>query len=715
MNSELTLAISGMSCASCAGRVEKALRGVPGVVQAEINLASETARIQLAEATPPARLIEAVIAAGYGATLPNPDQPIAPPAHDSEIVPVSVGILLVLPLVLPMLAELSGQHWMLPVWLQFALATPVQFWLGARFYRAGWQAIRARTGNMDLLVSLGTSAAYGLSLYEWLAGNEAQLYFEAAAVVIVLVRLGKWLESRAKRQTTAAIRKLQTLRPDNARVIRNGRELTLPLAHVVIGDVVLIGAGARIPVDAVILGGQSSVDESLLTGESLPVDKTAGDRVVGGAINGDGLLRVQVTAVGTETVLARIIRLVEEAQGAKAPIQQQVDRLSAIFVPVVLAVALLTLLIGGGISGNWSVALIHAVSVLVIACPCALGLATPAAIMVGTGAGARHGILIKDAETLERAGAVSVVVFDKTGTLTRGQPALVSASDAATLTLAAALQQGSAHPLAHATLEAAKSLEIPAPEQVQALPGRGVTGIVSGRTLHLGSTRYMQELRADLSPFEAIQQPLTQQGCSLAWLAEQPASGGLHIVGLLAYRDPLKTESAAAIGLLQGQGIQTALISGDHRAAAQIVATQLGIDRVEAEVLPADKAATVAGMRAAGQVVAMVGDGINDAPALAAADVGIAMGNGTDVAMHAAGITLMHGDPRLVWAAIDLSRHTLRKIRQNLFWALIYNVIGIPLAALGWLNPVFAGAAMAFSSLSVIGNALLLNRWQPPK
>jgi Cu+-exporting ATPase len=445
------------------------------------------------------------------------------------------------------------------------------------------------------------------------------------------------------------------------------------------------------------------------------VVKDVGDLVAGGAINGDGLLRVRVTAVGAETVLARIIRLVEDAQGAKAPIQKLVDRVAAVFVPIVLVIALLTLLIGGMLTGDWSMALINTVSVLVIACPCALGLATPAAIMAGTGVGARHGILIKDAETLERAGAVSAVVFDKTGTLTRGQPALVfeQAAGAPFLGLAAALQRGSDHPLARATCDAAKRLEVPVASRVHALPGRGVTGVVEGRVLHLGSTRYMNELHAGLSGFDAARNGFSAQGCSLAWLAETDSAGFPQVLGMLAYGDPLKSESMDAIAALREQGIFTAMITGDHHGAAKAVAYELGVDHFEAEVLPADKAAAVARMKAEGKVVAMVGDGINDAPALAAADVGIAMGAGADVAMHAAGITLMRGDPRLVAAAMDLSRYTVRKIRQNLFWAFIYNVVGIPLAAFGLLNPVFAGAAMALSSISVLGNALLLKRWTP--
>ncbi|MFC5300332.1 heavy metal translocating P-type ATPase [Azospira restricta] len=720
MNAELTLTIGGMSCMSCAGRVEKALRAIPGVVGADVNLASERAQVRMHRPLAAEALIAAVAAVGYAARLPEAaPAPAAPPSRRGEGALLAVGALLALPLMLPMLADWLGSHWMLPAAWQFALATPVQFWLGARFYRGAWHALRARAGNMDLLVAIGTSAAYGLSLYFWLALGEQHLYFEAAAPVIVFVRLGKWLEARAKRQTTAAIRALQALRPETARVVRADGEAEVPVAEVRRGETVVVLPGARIPVDGVVAAGRSEVDESMITGESLAVAKGEGDAVTGGAINGDGRLQLTVTATGAETALARIIRLVEAAQGAKAPIQRLVDRVAAAFVPAVLAVAAATLVLGGLIGGDWSQALLNAVAVLVIACPCALGLATPAAVMAGTGAGARHGILIKDAEALERAGAVSTVAVDKTGTLTQGRPALVHRQAVAPgvplLALAAALQQGSEHPLAKATLAAAAGEGLaPAPAaELRALPGRGIAGRVDELELHLGSTRYMAELGVDLGPLAAAGTAQADAGRSLAWLAARDAGGGATLLGLLAYGDPLKDEAPAAMAALRALGVDTVLVSGDHRGAARAVALQLDIDDVRAEVLPADKAATVARLQAAGEVVAMVGDGINDAPALAAADVGIAMGNGTDVAMHAAGVTLMRGDPRLVAAAIDLSRRTLGKIRQNLFWAFAFNVVGIPLAAFGLLSPAFAGAAMAFSSVAVLGNALLLARWSP--
>jgi Cu+-exporting ATPase len=648
---------------------------------------------------------------------------------------VVLAAALSLPLVLPMLGDLFGRHWMLNGWWQLALATPVQFVLGARFYAAGYKALRARTGNMDLLVAIGTSAAYGLSVAQLLAAPDAAmlpLYFESAAVVITLVLFGKWLEARAKRQTTEAIRALQALRPDTARVLREGVESEIPTAQLRVGDIVIVRPGERVPADGDIVEGSSHVDESLISGESLPVAKQPGDRVTGGAVNAEGLLQVRARALGAESTLARIVRLVESAQAHKAPIQRLVDRVSAVFVPVVLAVALATGLGWGLAGGGWSQALIHAVSVLVIACPCALGLATPAAIMVGTGTAARHGILIKDAQALELAHALRTVAFDKTGTLTEGRPTLtdVVPADGFTreqvLAHAAALQAGSEHPLARALAQALPAgAALPHAQGVQAIAGRGIGGVVNGRTLRLGSTRLMNEIGADTAPWQLQSQALQQQGRTVSWLAEIGADGGARPWALLAFGDVLKAGAAAAIAQLRHMGVKTLLISGDNRGAALAAARALGIDDVRAEVLPGDKAQVVAALRSGAAAhagtVAMVGDGINDAPALAAADVGIAMGGidaagrtlGTDAAMHAAGVTLLRGDPMLVAHTIDLSRRTTAKIRQNLFWAFVYNVVGIPLAAFGFLSPVLAGAAMAASSVSVVSNALLLKRWKP--
>ena len=715
----LTFDITGMTCASCSARVEKALARVPGVLDASVNLATEQATVKVTRGTAAATLMAAVEHAGYSAQLPQAANEVfaAPARRLPDWWPVALAIGLSLPLIVPMLGSLVGVHWMLPGWLQWLLATPVQFWLGARFYRAGWKALVAGSGNMDLLVAVGTSAAYGLSVYLLLTRADAMhLYFEASAVVISLVLLGKWLEARAKRQTTEAIRALQALRPLTARVRLDGVDRDLPIDAIRVGDVVVIRPGERVPVDGLIEEGTSQVDESLLTGESLPADKQAGDTVTGGAINAHGVLVARTTAVGTETTLARIIRLVENAQAAKAPIQRLVDKVSAVFVPVVMGIALVTFIAWWGLVGDAEVAILNAVAVLVIACPCALGLATPTAIMAGTGVAARHGILIKDAEALELAHRIGTVVFDKTGTLTDGTPHVTSCMAAdghdrnEILAIAAGLQAGSEHPLARAVLaEAASVTPRPARSQ-QALPGRGISGEVAGEIYWLGNRRLMNENGVDTAALDA---PATEQeaaGRTVSWLAR---ASDRHALGLLAFGDAIKPSAVRAVAKLKALGITSVMLSGDSRGAAQSAAAALGIDSVLAEVLPADKAAHVTQLKSGGKTVAMVGDGINDAPALAAADVGIAMSSGSDVAMHTAGITLMRGDPALVADAIDISKRTYAKIRQNLFWAFIYNVVGIPLAAAGLLNPVIAGAAMAFSSVSVVSNALLLKRWRP--
>ncbi|GBC58291.1 lead, cadmium, zinc and mercury transporting ATPase; copper-translocating P-type ATPase [Stutzerimonas stutzeri] len=719
----LELAIDGMTCASCVGRVERALLKVPGVRSAAVNLASERAHVEVLGTPDPAALIQAVGAAGYHATASSERRPAADAERrlQRERWAVIAGLLLAAPLVLPMFGELFGQHWMLPAWIQFLLATPVQFVLGARFYVAGWKAVRAGAGNMDLLVAIGTSAGYGLSLYQWWAtpaGQMPHLYFEASAVVIALVLLGKYLESRAKRQTSAAIRALEALRPDRATRVIDGREEDVDIAALRLDDLVLVKPGERFPVDGEVVEGESQADEALISGESLPVNKAPGDRITGGAINGEGRLLVRTTALGGETVLARIIRLVEDAQAAKAPIQKLVDKVSQVFVPAVLVIAVFTL-IGWLLAGAPAeVALINAVAVLVIACPCALGLATPAAIMAGTGVAARHGILIKDAEALEVAHAVTAVAFDKTGTLTSGKPQIihlhaVDGDEAQILRLAGALQRGSEHPLARAVLERceADGVTVPDVQKSQALSGRGITGTLDGQQLALGNRRMLEEY--GLQPGELLEtaQRWEAEGRTLSWLVEHAPEP--RLLGLFAFGDSLKDGAAAAIAGLAARHIRSHLITGDNRGSARVVAEALHIDDVHAEVLPADKAATVAELKKGGAVVAMVGDGINDAPALAAADVGIAMGGGTDVAMHAAGITLMRGDPRLVPAALEIARRTYRKIQQNLFWAFIYNLVGIPLAVFGFLSPVVAGAAMALSSVSVVSNALLLRSWKP--
>jgi Cu+-exporting ATPase len=709
--------IAGMTCASCVARVEKALKAVPGVREASVNLATEKASVS-GPGLDPAAVIAAVGKAGYEARPADSVRPTPAPARRLPAWwPVAVSALLSLPLMAPMAARLAGFDWMLPGWLQLALATPVQFWLGARFYKAGWKALRAFSGNMDLLVAIGTSAAYGLSAWLlWQHGGDGttHLYFESSAVVITLVLLGKWLEGRARRQTVEAIRALESLRATDATVRRDGREIVVPLDQLRVGDLMLVRPGERVPADGLVMEGSSHLDESLLTGESMPVPKKPGDRVTGGAVNADGLLVAEATAVGAATVLSRIIKLVEDAQAVKAPIQRLVDRVSAVFVPVVLLVSLATLLGWGLATGDWQQALLNAVAVQVIACPCALGLATPTAIMVGTGAAARHGILIKDAAALETAHAVDTVVFDKTGTLTEGKPAVVAVEGdqpQRVLELAAAAQQYSSHPLAQAVAAAAGEPRLRA-GQARALPGRGVQADVDGTTVYLGNLRLMQELGADTARWHGTAQAHEQRGRTVSWLAVRNGDG-LGVEGLLAFGDRVKPTARAAVERLAAMGVRSLMLTGDNQGSARAVAQALGIGNYVAEVLPADKARIVTETMRAGSKVAMVGDGINDAPALAAADVGIAMASGTDVAMHTAGITLMRGDPVLVADAIDISDRTWRKIRQNLGWAFVYNVVGIPLAAFGLLNPMLAGAAMALSSVSVVSNALLLRRWAP--
>ncbi|MBH9661705.1 heavy metal translocating P-type ATPase [Burkholderia multivorans] len=736
----IDLDIGGMTCASCVSRVEKALEKVPGVTHASVNLATERASVRAAGPLDADALIAAVTNAGYRATLaaaPSAGAKAAassiPAAPDRDARKrqealrernlVIASAVLSAPLVAPMLAAPLGIDAMLPGWLQLVLASIVQFGFGARFYRAAWHAVKARAGNMDLLVALGTSAAYGLSLWMLLRdpAHPGHLYFEASAVIVTLVRFGKWLEARAKRQTTDAIRALNALRPDRARIVDNGVERDVPLAQVRVGTIVSVRPGERLPVDGRVVSGRSHVDESLITGESLPVPKDDGDAVTAGSINGEGALVVETTAIGAETTLARIIRLVESAQAEKAPIQRLVDRVSAVFVPAILGIAVLTL-VGWLLAGAGAeTAILNAVAVLVIACPCALGLATPAAIMAGTGVAARHGVLIKDAQALELAQRATVIAFDKTGTLTEGKPS-VTAFDAVdlprddALALAAAVQRHSDHPLARAVVAAydaqRNAQAAPVATDARAVAGRGVEARVDGRLLALGSTRWRDELGIVVPPaLDARAAELERAGNTISWLMHADAPRAA--IALIAFGDTVKPGARDAIAALADRHVASVLVTGDNRGSAAAVAAALGIGEVHAQVLPDDKARVVASLkREHGGVVAMVGDGINDAPALAAADVGIAMATGTDVAMHTAGITLMRGDPALVADAIDISKRTYRKIQQNLFWAFVYNLIGVPLAALGWLNPVIAGAAMAFSSVSVVTNALLLRRWK---
>jgi Cu+-exporting ATPase len=732
------IGIGGMTCASCVARVERVLKKVPGVQEATVNLATESARVVISPGEDvQARLRRAVRDAGYEPRAADATVSTEQASPWAGFTPVGFGLLLSLPLMLPMVGDLFGQHWMLPAWLQFALATPVQFVLGWHFYRAGWHALKARSGNMDLLVSIGTSAGWGLSMWLWLTsspGAVVHLYFEGSAWVVTLVMLGKWLEVRAKRQTTSAIRALHALRPDVAHLIGPDAEVDVPVGELLVGDRLVIKPGERIPVDGVLIEGRTQVDESMLTGEPLPVDKypsadlgtAAQAALTGGSINGDGRVVMLVRAIGSETVLARIIRLVEDAQAAKAPIQRLVDQVSAVFVPAVLMISLITLL-GWWLSGHsFEQALLNTVAVLVIACPCALGLATPVAIMAGTGVAAQHGILIKNAQALELAHKVDIVAFDKTGTLTLGHPRLTSLlvvggmTESEILRIAASLQSGSEHPLSRAVVRFAqeRGLAFDTPNNVHSLPGRGSEGELGSRHFLIGSLRWMKELDIDTSAMESQARPLQEQGATISAMAER-TSHGLVLCALLAFFDEPKPGAKDALAALRAQGIKTVMISGDNRGSAEFMARRLGLRPEEGEVmsdvLPAEKAKKVAALKTGGHVVAMVGDGVNDAPALATADVGMAMGNGTDVAMHAADITLMRGDPLLVAAALDISNRTVSKIRQNLFWAFAYNVAGIPLAAFGFLNPVVAGAAMAMSSISVMSNALLLKRWTPNK
>jgi Cu+-exporting ATPase len=708
------IGVSGMTCASCAGRVQRALEKVPGVFSASVNLATEQAHLRLLPNVDTATLAAALDKAGYTlAATPEDSAPEAAPDHHADI-EVAIAFLLAAPFLVGMVGMAFGRDWMPPGWAQLLLAAPLQFWLGARFYRAGWRALRAGAGNMDLLVALGTSAAFGLSVVMLIQGMH-HLYFEAAAVVIAFVLLGRFFEARAKRATGAAISALLALRPRTARRLdAAGHEEDVPLALLRVGDRVVVRPGERLPADGKVEDGAAGLDESALTGESRAVEKGVGDTVATGTVSLDGRLVVRVTAVGGDTRLAQVAALVQAAQASRAPVQKLVDRVSAVFVPAVVGIAVLTF-IGWLIAGAGpAVALLHAVAVLVIACPCALGLATPAAIMAGTGAAARAGILIRDAVALEQAGRITLVAFDKTGTLTEGQPSLAALHPApgttseAALALAARLQAGSEHPLARAVLSAAGGHPLPA-EAFRALPGRGVEGVLDGRRLALGSTRLLEESGLRPDALEAAAKVEAAQGHTLSWLID-PA--GPRLLALLAFADAPRTSAAGAVRALKQQGVAVAMLTGDGPDAAASVAALLGIEDVAAGVLPDRKASQVVAWRQAGQRVAMVGDGVNDAAALASADLGIAMGSGTDAAIAAAHVTLLRPDPALVPATLEITRRTLAKIRQNLVWAFGFNALGIPLAALGGLSPALAGAAMAFSSVAVLSNALLLARWR---
>lgn len=727
----VVLNIVDMTCASCVGRVEKALRAVPGVITVSVNLATEKAQVKMQIESDIQHLLAASKKAGYLAQVAQDGvgmTQVKTSQGNAQGWRVVCAAALSLPLMAPMLLALFGIELMIPGWVQLLLATPVQFWLGARFYRAAWNAVRSGSGNMDLLVAIGTSSAYGLSLFllfeqnAHIAHGMSHLYFESSAVVITLVLLGKYLEARAKHQTVQALRALEALRPTTAFVRRAGIDCEVPVSQVGLGELVIVRPGDRVAVDAEIVEGSSHLDESLLTGESLPVSKHVGDMAIAGSINADGLLLVRATAIGGATMLSQIIRLVEDAQAVKAPIQALVDRVSAVFVPVVLAISVLTLVAWGVFTGDWQTALLNAVAVQVIACPCALGLATPTAIMVGTGVAAKYGILIKDAYALEIAHGLTAIAFDKTGTLTEGKPALVKVisrdyTEVQILEWAAAVQQHSQHPLARAVLQKAAQLGVVCPQvsDAKAIPGHGVQASLNEVTIYLGNLTWMQALGVNTASLDEAVQLEQHAGRSVSCLALQSngQQDAVQLAAVLSFGDSVKAKSREAVARLQALGVKSIMLSGDNYGSANAVAMVLGITDVRAEVLPADKANVVRELQQAGYRVGMVGDGINDAPALAAADVGIAMSTGTDVAMHTAGITLMRGDPVLVAEAISISKRTYRKIRQNLGWAFIYNIVGIPLAAFGYLNPMIAGAAMALSSVSVVSNALLLRSWKP--
>lgn len=711
-STELHLGITGMTCAACATRIEKVLRRTPGITTANVNLASEEAVVTGSTAITRDIVTKAIEKAGYGVRA---EDARAEPDHEAWF--LLLGAALTVPLLAPMILELTlGGMWMLDPRIQLALALPVQFGLGLPFYLGAWRAIRGFSGNMDLLVAMGTSAAFGLSLY-MMAINPHHLYFESAAVIIVLVRLGKWLEKRAKRRTLSALSALNALWPAQARVRRDGVESDIPLQQLSTGDIALIRAGERIPADGKIVVGESDIDESLITGESRQRPVSPGDRVIGGSVNGMGGLEIVVAAVGAETTLARIIRMVTAAQGAKAPIQRLADRVSAVFVPVVLVIALVTvsgwLLLGAGIE----TALINAVAVLVIACPCALGLATPTAIMVGVGAGAKRGILIRDAAALEIAGDITIVAFDKTGTLTEGKPRLQAVeltpgNDKATaLQVAAALQAGSTHALADALRRAVDGQSLPQAADARVVAGRGVTAVIDQRQYALGTGKMMLESGLDIAPLANAAAGIAAEGASVSYLAETAPEK--RLIALFAFADQIRPSARSAVDALHALGIRSLMLTGDNKGAAAKIAAELGLDDVRADLLPDDKTHAIAALKADGAKVAMVGDGVNDAPALAAADLGLAMATGTDVAIETAGIALMRGDPALVPQAIGLARATCRKIKENLAWAFVFNLLGLPLAALGYLSPILAGGAMALSSVAVVANALTLNRWRP--
>jgi len=737
-SARVTYAVTGMTCATCALRIERGLKNVTGVNHASVNLATEKATIEYAPGTIEEGRFERLIRdLGYGAVLEAGRGTDSGPVVDSsdrekelrgrEIrklrVSFIVSAVLSFPLLVAMFAGLFRIEALMflhsPI-VQLALATPVQFVIGSRFYKHAFKSIRSGSPSMDVLVALGTGAAYLYSIYNGFfrdlpAGQSPALYFEASAIIITLVLLGKLLEAAAKGKTSEAIKRLIGLQPKTARVLNNGEEIDIPISELEVGQIVLVRPGERIPVDGEILDGSSAVDESVITGESIPVEKSRADRVIGATINTYGAFTFRAIKVGRDTMLAQIIRIVEQAQGSKAPIQRLADRVSGIFVPVVLAVAAVTFLVWLLAAGDMTMGLISAVAVLVIACPCAMGLATPTAIMVGTGKGAENGVLIRSGESLELAHKLDAVVFDKTGTITLGEPALVDVvalngwSRSEILRFAGAAERNSEHPLGVAIAEAARSElgKIEEPRSFQAAPGKGIRAQIEEHTVRVGTRSYLAESDITLDSIEDRIEQLEAEGKTVILLSVDE-----QVRGLLAVADKVKESSRTAIQTLKAMGLEVYMITGDNRRTAEAIGREVGVDQVMAEVLPESKARAVEQIRKQGKTVAMVGDGINDAPALVTSDIGMAMGTGTDIAMESADITLMNGDLMSVVSAIQLSQRTMRKIRQNLFWAFFYNTIGIPIAAFGMLNPIIAGAAMAFSSVSVVSNSLSLKRFR---
>jgi Cu+-exporting ATPase len=714
-----TFAITGMTCANCSARVEKELKATEGVLEANVNLATEKATVQFADNLTAEQLIQRVEAIGYGAILFDD-------AHKQKIEQekaaylkkmkrdLLVSALLTAPLMIAMIAMLLGSHanWVhflhLPL-VQLILVTPVQFGVGQRFYRGAYHALKTKAPNMDVLVAMGTTAAFALSVYNgFFNPYNSDLYFESSGMIITLILLGKYLEQKAKTKTSDAIKQLMSLQAKTATVIVDGEEKEVPIEEVQTGDVVRVRPGEQIPVDGKILSGQTTIDESMLTGESLPVDKQAEDQVFGGTVNTTGSIQFAATQVGSMTVLSRIIRMVEDAQGEKAPIQQIADKISKVFVPTVLGIALITLLATGFVTQDWQQAIVHSVSVLVIACPCALGLATPTAIMVGTGLGAKSGILIKGGGALEKIAHLTTIVLDKTGTITEGKPVVADfdAFDPEALSYLTSLEQYSEHPLAKAIYHYGKDQAAILPvDSFESLTGQGVTGVINGKAYFVGSTRGVRERNLLFDEERVL--ALEAEGKTVMFLTDHA-----KVLAMISVTDQVKSSSKAAIAAMQESGITVKMLTGDNPQTARYIGEQVGLaaSDIVAEVLPEDKAQVVKELQTKGESVGMVGDGINDAPALALANIGIAMGSGTDIAMETADITLMNSDLLSVEKSIRLSKITLRKIKQNLFWAFLYNVIGIPFAAVGFLNPIIAGGAMAFSSVSVLLNSLSLNQ-----